>query len=62
MNRHRYLDWLGEELGYRSPQDWQQLRPALLRQYRGKGLLRHYDWRVAPLLAEYLMQRGQHAA
>src|SRR5205823_3557128 len=39
-NRRRYLDWLGQQLGFQRREDWAQLRGAHLRAHQGWGLLK----------------------
>ncbi len=41
-NRHRFLDWLGKQLGYRQPSDWLQIRREDLRPY-AKALMIGFD-------------------
>lgn len=38
-NRRKYLRWLGQELGFRKPEDWYRLTTDHLKQNRGGGLL-----------------------
>jgi hypothetical protein len=57
-NRRRYLDWLGQQLGFRRPEDWKRLRVADVLHHRGKGLLKHFQSRIAPLVKEYLAERS----
>jgi hypothetical protein len=56
-NRRRYLDWLGTQLGYQHQEDWARLRVADVLHYRGKGLLKHFQSRIEPLVKEYLADR-----
>ncbi len=51
-NRHRYLDWLGEQLGYTKPEDWYQLSAQAIRTRRGSRMSREYDTLFA-LLQDY---------
>jgi hypothetical protein len=67
-NRRRYLDWLGQQLGFRRPEDWKRLQVADVLNHRGKGLLKHFQFRIEPLVKEYLadrraptMEKGIHA-
>jgi hypothetical protein len=53
-NRRRYLDWLGQQLGFQQPEDWTRLRVADVLHHRGKGLLKRYQFRIEPLVREYL--------
>jgi hypothetical protein len=52
-NRHRYLDWLGEQLGFTSPEDWSQLSGRHLEQYRGARVLAKFG-SLQALLKDYL--------
>lgn len=61
-NRRRYLKWLGEQLGYHTPADWQQINAATLRQHHGTGLLRHAGLPLASVVADYLAARHHPAA
>ncbi len=38
-NRRRYMDWLGKHLGYKTPEDWYQIRRSDFLQNYGGGLL-----------------------
>lgn len=53
-NRRRYLDWLGRQLGYRQPADWARLRVVDVLRHHGKGLLKQGQFRLAPLVREYV--------
>lgn len=60
-NRRAYLLWLGERLGFQTPEDWYRITTADIQKNRGGGLLssywsnsavlavkevfRHYDWK-----------------
>jgi len=52
--RRRYLDWLGQQLRFQWPEDWTRLRAADVLHHRGKGLLKQCQFRIAPLVREYL--------
>ncbi len=39
-NRRRYLEWLGEKLGFREPDDWYRLRLSDLRENQGHSMIR----------------------
>src|SRR5882672_6668784 len=56
-NRRRYLDWLGQQLGFQQSEDWARLRVADVLHHRGKGLLKHFQSRIEPLVREYLADR-----
>jgi hypothetical protein len=44
-NCRRYLYWLGEQLGFRHPQDWYSISTKHFRENYGRGLLCfHNDW------------------
>jgi hypothetical protein len=54
-NRRRYLNWLGEQLGFRQPRDWLRVRHEDFVAHHGSGLLngrRTYR----EVLREYLPQ------
>src|SRR6266540_3951192 len=57
-NRRRYLDWLGQQLGFRRSADWARLRASDVLRYRGKGMLKQFQFRIAPLVREYLAYRN----
>lgn len=40
-NRKKYLEWAGEQLGVKRPEDWYQIRALQVRQL-GAGMLSHY--------------------
>lgn len=42
-NRMRYLAWLGQELGFKKPEDWYQVKYDHFNQFRGRGLLHAYN-------------------
>ncbi|MCP4659822.1 MAG: hypothetical protein GY856_30840 [bacterium] len=42
-NRRRYLEWLGDRLGYEEPDDWYGLQTEHLRENHGGGLLARYN-------------------
>ena len=41
-NRRRYVTWLGQQLGFRRPDDWYQLSELHLREWHGARLLKHF--------------------
>jgi hypothetical protein len=53
-NNRRYLNWLGQQLGFKRPEDWARLRAADVLRHRGKGLLKQFQFRIAPIVREYL--------
>jgi hypothetical protein len=56
-NRRGYLDWLGEQLGFTNPDDWQRLRAVDINTHRGQGLLKRFRYRVPRIVREYLTTR-----
>ena len=54
QNRRRYLDWLGEQLGFAHPDDWQRLRAVDINTHRGQGLLKRFRYQVPRIVREYL--------
>ncbi|MCP4659821.1 MAG: hypothetical protein GY856_30835 [bacterium] len=49
-NRRRYLDWLGEELGFVEPGDWTRLSRSDLKWSQGVALLQLFDQSVRAIL------------
>lgn len=49
-NRRRYLEWVGNQLGYEKPDDWYGLQVKHLRNHYGNGLLMRYKNSPARLL------------
>lgn len=41
-NRHRYMEWLGGELGFRQPKDWYRVATLDFQRHRGGTLLLRY--------------------
>jgi hypothetical protein len=58
-NRCRYLDWLGHELGFATPEDWTRLRSVDVSSHRGRGLLNHFHHDLAAIVHEYLTLRSR---
>ena len=54
-NRHRYLRWLGKELGFRRPEDWYRIRTREIAGRHGNGLLQRYS-SLYDLMREFLPQ------
>ena len=53
-NRRRYMDWLGQQLGYTEPEDWYGLQRASFRQHNGSGLLqKQYSDSILVALVDY---------
>ena len=48
----------GTQLGFHRPEDWAGLRAADVLRHRGKGLLKQFQFRIAPLVREYLASRS----
>lgn len=54
VNRHRYMDWLGQELGFSSTEDWYAVTGAHFFDYHGGGLLNNmYKGSVQAILHDY---------
>src|SRR5436190_594486 len=53
-NRRRYLDWLGQQLSYRRPEDWYRLSGDQVIAHAGGGLLQYFHSSLLPMLKEYL--------
>ena len=51
----RYLDWLGQQLGFQRPEDWARLRATDVLRHRGKGLLKQF--RITLIVREFLAGR-----
>ena len=41
-NRHRYMTWLGENLGYKAPEDWYNITKKDFHRNSGYSLLAYY--------------------
>ena len=41
-NKRRYMEWLGNELGYKTMEDWYGINKDVISENRGGGLLNHY--------------------
>lgn len=53
-NRRRYLDWLGQQLGFQRPEDWVRLRSVDLSRNRGQGLYKRFHNQIPRIVKEYL--------
>ncbi len=53
-NRHRYMNWLGKQLGYKKTDDWYQLTRRLLIQNHAGGLLDRFRDSPREILTDYL--------
>jgi len=56
VNRHRYLDWLGPQLGFTQPEDWYQITGNHLTQWYGATLRKHFGGSVIAVVKDYLPQ------
>ncbi|MCP4661704.1 MAG: hypothetical protein GY856_40400 [bacterium] len=52
-NVRRFLDWLGEELGFQSMEDWYQLTIEDVAYYRGHTLLNKYNSSLVKIVPHY---------
>ena len=52
-NRHRYLDWLGQQLGFRHIEDWYHITEREFKQWHGWGLLAHFNNSPSAVLKDY---------
>lgn len=52
-NRQQYLDWLGQNLGFRTPDDWRALQHDHLAANFGMPLLKFYRRSLATAMREY---------
>lgn len=58
-NRKWYINWLGETLGYKRPEDWYQLTVKLVNYNYGGGLLKNmYDYSPSRLISENFPEYG----
>lgn len=54
VNKKKYFDWLGQQLGYKQLEDWYNVTPDHINQQGGNGLLNNYNGSiVAALQAVY---------
>ena len=54
-NRRSYLDWLGNELGFRRPEDWYRIESAEILRRHGSSLIHSFP-SLYDLMREYLPQ------
>jgi len=54
-NQHRYLRWLGKELGFRRPEDWHRIQTRDIAGRHGHGLLQKYS-SLPDIMREFLPQ------
>jgi hypothetical protein len=52
-NVRRYLEWLGEELGFRTQKDWYRLTVDDVKTHRGSGLLIRHHHSLARIMSLY---------
>ena len=57
-NRHRYMHWLGKQLGFRRVEDWYQLSKQRMTEYYGGGLLAHFGDSPSAVLKDYRPDYG----
>lgn len=55
-NRRRYLDWLGQQLGFHRPEDWYQLSVRQLQKHHGSRLLKKFRNSPSAIVKDYLPQ------
>lgn len=56
-NRRRYMAWLGEQLGFRRPEDWYAVTIDDFRKHAGLQLLRRYKTSPIAAVKEYFPRR-----
>ncbi len=54
FNRRRYMQWLGERLGFRDPEDWYQVTNKHFADNKGGALMLCYDSTVSAAVMDYL--------
>ena len=54
-NRHRYLRWVGKELGFRQPEDWYRIQTGDITGRHGSKLIHQYA-SLYDLMREFLPQ------
>ncbi len=52
-NRHRYMEWLGEQLGYKIPEDWYKITAKQVKTNKGRTFLRYYQDSHSAAVMEY---------
>lgn len=58
VNRRRYLDWLGDQLGFTHPDSWRRLRRFHIERNHGRGLLKLYGRSLERILKDYFAAKG----
>jgi hypothetical protein len=53
-NRVRYMDWLGEQLGYKKPKDWYAVTKREFYTHHGIQFQKHFDGSPLEALRDYL--------
>ena len=53
-NHRRYMDWLGQQLGYRRPEDWYGVTTRDFQQHKGGAFLLHYHSSVSEAVMSHL--------
>jgi hypothetical protein len=53
-NRVRYMDWLGEQLGFKKPEDWYAVINRDFHRRRGYQFLKHFNGSPLDALRDYL--------
>lgn len=59
-NRRRYMEWLGEQLGYHRPEDWYGITQATVRRHAGGGLLWAYEGSPAAAVRDCFREHDWH--
>ncbi len=52
-NRHLYMEWLGEQLGFTHLEDWYQITTEDFKRRRGAGLLARFHDSAVALVKDY---------
>ncbi len=52
-NRHRYMQWLGETLGFKNPEDWYRITQKDFHRHNGAGFLGYYQNSPSAAVIEY---------
>jgi hypothetical protein len=53
-NHRRYMDWLGQQLGCRRPEDWYRVTTRDFQRHKGGSFLLHYHSSVSEAVMSYL--------
>ena len=54
INRRRYMRWLGEQLGYRTPDDWCRVTNVDFQSHKGGAFLLRYRSTISAAVMDYL--------